>query len=300
MRMPPFARSIIALLLIGSAGSVVVSSMAQTTDADEFKIRFLDDLLLQDVPDRDPYEERIETERHDFTQSTKTIGRHVAQIESGYVYFYKDQDGEVEQAHAVPELLLRLGLTDDIEFRLRWNYVWKSRDDADDIDGGQDLRWGFKLQVTEQEGCIPETALDLRFTAPVGAQVWTTARVEYGFDYIYGWKLGEIWSINGSTGYWNNGLGDFSLLPEEPQGENFGVWSQSFVLGVELTERTTMFNEAFVLSSNGLPSNFTIAVYNIGVDYYFTNNFVGDIRVGKGLTDETDDFFVGIGGGYRF
>ena len=263
-------------------------------------IRFLDDLFFQDVPDRNPYEERIETERHDFTQSAKTVGRHVAQIESGYIYFYKDENGEIEQAHATPEILLRLGLSDDIEFRLRWNYVWKFRDEDDDLYGGQDLRWGFKLQVTEQEGLLPESAVDLRFTAPVGAEVWTTGRVEYGFDYIYGWEFAEFWSIYGSTGYWNNGLGDFSLLPEEPQGENFGVWSQSVALGVELTERSTMFNEFFALSSNGLPDNFTLAAYNIGVDYYFTHNFVGDVRVGMGLTDDTDDFFFGVGGGYRF
>ena len=38
----------------------------------------------------------------------------------------------------------------------------------------------------------------------------------------------------------------------------------------------------------------------MGVDYYVTDDFVLDVRVGKGLTNDSDDFFTGIGGGYRF
>ena len=45
--------------------------------AEEPFLRFLDDFHCSDCPnlERDPYEERIETERHDFTQSTITVGR---------------------------------------------------------------------------------------------------------------------------------------------------------------------------------------------------------------------------------
>ena len=39
---------------------------------------------------------------------------------------------------------------------------------------------------------------------------------------------------------------------------------------------------------------------NVGVDYYVTNNFVLDVRAGIGLSDDADDFFSGVGGGYRF
>ena len=58
----------------------------------EPRIKFLDDLFsgLRDPTYRDPHEERIETERHDSTQSTKTVGRGVTQLEAGYNYFYKD------------------------------------------------------------------------------------------------------------------------------------------------------------------------------------------------------------------
>ncbi len=88
------------------------------------QLKFLDDLgrIGSPCPQRDPYDERIETERHDFTQSTKTVGRGVVQVESGYSYFYKDADNEIEGSHTTPEMLVRFGLSDNIEFRLRYSY----------------------------------------------------------------------------------------------------------------------------------------------------------------------------------
>jgi hypothetical protein len=268
---------------------------------DEPRIKFLDDLLggFREAS-RDPYEERIETERHDFTQSTKTVGRGVAQLEAGYTYFYNDEDDEIEQSHATPEMLLRLGLSDDIEFRLRWNYTWRFIDEANNADSAQDLNWSFKLGLTDQECWTPESALQIRGTAPTGGSDWTTGRVEFGLDYIYGWELSERLTLYGSTGFGTNGLGDFSLLPEEPASDHFIVWSQSVALGADLTERTTMYAEYFGLFSHALADEFSINVFNVGVDYYVTDDFVVDVRAGVGLSPDADDFFSGIGGGYRF
>jgi len=52
---------------------------------EEPRLKFLNDLAhpCRPVSSLDPYEERIETERHDFTQSTTTVGRGVFQLESG-------------------------------------------------------------------------------------------------------------------------------------------------------------------------------------------------------------------------
>ena len=115
-------------------------------------IKFLDDLACfpRGRCDRDPYEERIETERHDFTQSTKTVGRGVVQFEAGYAYFYKDAHDEIEHSHTTPEGLLRLGLSDDIEFRLRWTYDWRFIDVEDNLDSAADLIWSLKLGMTDE------------------------------------------------------------------------------------------------------------------------------------------------------
>ncbi len=264
-------------------------------------LRFIDDLLRPFDASReaDPFAERIETDRHDFTQSTKTVGRGVIQLETGYSYFYNDDDDEIEQTHTGPESMLRLGLTEDIEFRLRWNYAWRFIDEADNEDSAQDMIMTFKLGMTAEDHLIPESALEIRGTAPTGGAAWSTTRVEFGLDYIYAWKLAEGWELYGSSGFATSGLDDFSLLPEEPDTDHFIVWSQSAALGVELTERTTLYVEWFGLFSYALEDDFGIGVGNLGVDYYVTDDFVVDFRIGIGLTGEADDFFSGIGGGFR-
>jgi len=297
-------RHLILVVLVSMGLSIsgnVEHCAGQEPDAGP-RLKFWDDLFgsRNHSSENETCRERIETERHDFTQSTKTVGRGVAQIEAGYSYFYKDEDDEIENSHTTPEMLLRLGLTEDIEFRLRWNYAWRFIDDGESLDSGEDMRLSLKLGMTDQECCLPESALEIRATAPTGGGDWSTSRVEFGLDYIYGWKIAEKVELYGSTGFATDGLGDFSLLPDEPAADWFMMWSQSVALGIELTERLTFYSEYFGLFSNALADDFSINIYNIGVDFYVNDDFVLDFRAGVGLSPDSDDFFTGIGGGYRF
>lgn len=265
-------------------------------------LEFWDDLFKPAWEQRDPWEERIETDRHDFTQSAVTVGRHVVQVEAGYTYFYNEVEEGTESAHATPEMLLRIGLTEDIEFRLRWNYAWQFIDEEPDRDGAEDMRLAFKLQMTRQTcgGFLPTSALELRCSVPTGGEAYTTGRVEGGVDYIYQWELDEGLTIAGSSGFVSNGYGDFGLVPEEPAEEDFHALSQSVALGFELTESNTMYAEWYTILSTGLEDEFVISVFNVGIDHYVTDNFVLDVRVGIGLSEDADNFFFGVGGGRRF
>lgn len=305
MRTRQFGWGILAILLL--SGPFGVS--AQERGGQEYgdsgwqpRLKFLDDLwyLGHTHSDRDPFEERIETDRHDFTQSTTTVGRGVAQVEAGYTYFYSDREQEIEQAHTTPEMLVRLGLSDDIEFRLRWTYAWLSVDEGHQADAAEDLRWGFKLRATDQDGWIPGSALEIRCTVPTGGREFSTEQVEAGLDYIYGWEIVEGCGLYGSTGFGTQAWGDFGLVPEEPASDRFIVWTQSVALGTEITDRITVYQEFYGIFSYGLEDDYADAYFNVGVDFYVTNNLVLDLRSGVGLTPDADDFFSGIGGGYRF
>ena len=288
-------------LLTAVLSLLVASAFGPDARGAEPFLKFWDDLhIFSYESTRNPYRERIETERHDFTQSTDTVGQGVLQVESGYSYFYKDHEQEIENSHSTPETMLRLGLTDDIEFRVRFTYDWRFIDIAEDLSGSQDMIWSFKLRMTDQNGWIPESAMELRATAPTGGSDWSLGSVVGGFDYIYGWELYEGWELYGSTGCLVDGLGDLSLLPEDPTGDQFVVWTQSVALGIEISEYVTFYSEWFGLFSHALEDSFIISIYNVGVDFYLTHNLVLDVRAGVGLTVDSDDFFTGIGGGYRF
>jgi hypothetical protein len=275
---------------------------AAGTDAYGQLFEFCDDSSKPWCAQRNPWEERIETERHDFTQSAVTVGRGVLQLESGYSFFYFDSGEEVETSHTFPEMMLRVGLSEDIEFRVRWNHVWQFIDEAPDRIGAEDLRYSLKFQMTRQHCCggMPTSALELRGTAPTGGEAFTTEQAEFGLDYIYQWELAEGVTVAGSTGYGTNGFGDFGLVPEEPTQEHFNALSQSAVIGLELTEANTMYAEWYGIFSGGLDDEFVISVFNVGIDHYVTDNLVLDWRAGVGLSDDSDDFFTGVGGGYRF
>jgi hypothetical protein len=265
-------------------------------------LEFLDDFSQRWDQQREPLEERIETERHDFTQSATTVGRGVIQVESGYTYFYKETPEETESNHTLPELLLRIGLTEDIEARLRWNHAWVFVRDEEDRIGSEDLRYSLKLQMTREHehNLLPTSALEIRGSAPTGGDEFTTGEVEISLDYIFQWTLVEGVTLAGSTGWGTDGFGDFGLVPDAARRESYDAYSVSAVLGGELGERNTAYAEWFGIFSDGLAEEFSISVFNVGIDHYINRDFVVDFRVGVGLSADSDDFFSGIGGGYRF
>lgn len=243
---------------------------------------------------------RIETERHDFTQSTETVGRGVVQIESGYSFFLKSDEGETEQSHTAPESMLRLGLAEDVEFRLRYNAAWLFGE-TENRQGSEDLRFSFKGRLNDQLGWLPEGAVELRFSTPSGGRDWSTSKVESGIDYIYGWQLREGIELYGSTGVMQNALGDFAFRPTDPASEEFVVYTQSLAVGIETTEDSTLYVEFFGLFTDGFEDEEESPVFfNLGFDYFLSDDFVIDFRAGNGLNDDADDFFCGIGGGVRF
>jgi hypothetical protein len=305
MRNNGFLVLVLIIGLLSGPPTVAAQELCSDVNDDpiwEPRLKFLDDLwcLGRTRSYRNPYEERIETDRHDFTQSPTTVGCGVTQLEAGYTFFYNDREEEIERAHTTPEMLVRLGLTDDIEFRLRWTYARVLVDEDDDKEAAEDLRWGFKLRATDQDGWIPGSALELRFTVPTGGRAFSTQQVEFGLEYIYGWEIVEGWELSGSTGFGTQAWGDFGLVPEEPASDRFIAWTQSVALGTEITERVTVYHEFFGIFSHGLEDDYAEVYFNIGVDFYVTNNLVFDVRTGVGLTPDADDFFGGIGGGYRF
>ena len=99
--MPNQIQMCLLVLLFGLLSGYPTASYGQMFE-------FCDDFTKCGCCQHNPWEERIETERHDFTQSAVTVGCGVFQLEGGYSYFYKDAEGEIEGSHTGPEMLLSL------------------------------------------------------------------------------------------------------------------------------------------------------------------------------------------------
>ena len=252
-------------------------------------------------PETEPEEERerIETERHDFTQSTTVVGRGVAQVEFGYSFFQLSNEEEVEDSHTTPELMIRIGLTDKLEFRIRYNEVWQFGEE--DFSGSEDLQLNFKIRTSDQLNWRPESALEVGIGVPTGGVAFSTDEVEFGLDYIYGWKLNSRMEFYGSSGFSTNALGEFAFRPLVPADEEFMLYTQSFAIGTELTPRCTAYSEFFGLFTDGFEDDEERPVFfNVGLDYYLSDNMILDVRAGTGVNNDADDLFFGLGGAFRF
>lgn len=281
-----FPRPVVYAVLMASACCQLPTELP----ADE-----VDFLLLRRGPQENPYDQPLVTDRPDFTEASSTVGRGVVQLETGYTYIYHDDAaaGEITQSHVLPELLFRIGVADPIELRIGWTYAWEEVDAAGSSfssEGGTDLYLGLKLALFEQNRWRPEQAIIIESTSPTGAEQFSTHQTEFGLNYLYSWELPNEWSLAGSTGFGtDNDVGNHCL-----------IWHQSVALGIPLTERIGTYIEYFGLYSYGSADETREHYLSGGFTWLVNYNVQFDFRAGKGLSDDSDDFFTGIGGAFRF
>jgi len=243
-------------------------------------------------PDLD---EPLVTDRPDFTESSVTVGRGVAQIEFGYTYTYNNDAGESIRSQSFGEPLLRYGIFAEwLEFRIGLSPV-EGRTTAAGISnstgGTEDLYTGFKIALTPQEGILPEMALIPQMNLPTGSDAFTSDSVEPGVNWIYSWEINDLISTAGST------QGNRRI---DETGEAYLEMIQSWAVAFGLTDDVGAYTEWFGVVPSGADIARTEHYFNGGFTYLISNNMQFDIRAGTGLNDAADDYFIGTGLSIRF
>jgi hypothetical protein len=237
-------------------------------------------------------EDRLASDRPDFTEASSTVGRGRVQLESGYTFFGDKRNGVRTATHSYPEALFRIGMFADW-FELRIGQTFFSQRVNDNgvrtrDSGASDLYLGCKLALTLQKGIMPETAIILQGTVPSGADVFTGNRVLYGFNYLFGWDITEFITLGGS----------FQLNKfVDDNNQSYALFAQSLTVGYKLTENLNAYTEWFAFYPTGATNSDGGAqhYYDGGFQYFVTNNFALDIRIGVGLSRSAEDFFTGAG-----
>ena len=230
-------------------------------------------------------------DRPDFTESSTTVGLGVKQLEMGYTYTY-DNDGTTRtKSHSYPETLWRIGMYAEwLELRIAYNYgdVYETTGAVETVtSGGEDLYLGIKIALTPQDGVLPETALVLQSTVPSGDDVFSAGDALPGFNYIYSWALDDDWSLAGQT-QWNRAV-------DGQTGDAYSEFSQSIAIGKGFTDKLGGYYEWYCLIPDGADTEPVEHNMNGGITYLVHNNLQLDFRVGFGLNDKSDDYFVGTG-----
>lgn len=241
-------------------------------------------------------EEEIETDRDSFTPATTLVGRRRWVIESAYSFV---DNRRVPETHSFPELIMRYGMGDWLELRLGTNYEVGgagnpiSANIADDLLDEAELEeeatvsYGLKAALTNQNGYIPQSAFIVQaFTPTSGAKSDTHPALTY----VAGWTLPSGW-------VWDSALRYSSGSAEE---DRFNVWCPSTVIKIPLGDRWKAHVEYFGIFSEGRERETTQHFISPGAHYLITSDWEVGARFGWGLNDQSPNFFINIGGGYRF
>ena len=243
-------------------------------------------------PDLD---EPLVTDRPDFTESSVTVGRRVAQLEMGYTYIFDDDGTDQTIGHAYPQMLLRYGVFAEwLELRVFWNYA------NEEVTGGAPSRASgsdylglcLKIALTPQECWLPEMALIPQMTVPTGSRAFTTNEVMPGVIWIYSWEINDWLSTAGSS--------QMNRAQDEVTLDTYHEFAQSWTFAYSLSDKLGAYTEWFALIPTGADTARPEHFFNGGFTYLISNDIQFDIEAGVGLNDAAADYFLGTGLSIRF
>jgi hypothetical protein len=251
----------------------------------------------QGPSDAEPKSEQpLASDRPDFTEASSTVGAGLTQIEVGYT-FIQDRGGDTEtQIHSFPEALFRIGMYADwFEWRIAYNHgaqgVTVGGAPFTSDTGAEDLYLGIKLQLTEQDGVLPEMAILPQMTLPVGHEAFTGEEVLAGVNWLYGWDVTDFIATGGSSQI---------NKATDADGSSYYEIAQSWTICYTFTEHWGGYTEFFALFPSGASTELPEYYFDGGFTFPITNNLQFDVRAGIGLNEPADDYFVGTGMAVRF
>lgn len=239
--------------------------------------------------------QELDTDRDAFTPATTTAKLGTVLTEASYVWI--DNRG-FPATNSFPELLVRLGAREWLEWRLGFNYEQDSggsvvaavevgEPPTGDAGGEEaNVLYGCKVRLTEQDGWIPRSAAIVEAFTPVAGDIWGT---EPAVTYACGWALHEAWRFDTAIRY---------ARAETTEGW-FNRWMPSAVLRIPITERWEIHAEWFGSWSQGLEDDTVQPFAGPGTHVMLTPTLELGCRMGWGLTHDAAGYFVDAGIGWR-
>lgn len=274
-------------------------------------------LLNIPVEDEWDFYNLINTDRPDFTDATYTVGRGVTIIENGYTFRQiNDHEGNNRQSRrSLPESLVRYGVTDEFELRLKWNgYAMSNIHDLDtglrtQVFGGDDLYLGIKYELFQQNAWRPMLTMLTGTTVPVGTNGVSSNALQPFINFVPGWGIRRWLYLKMSFGLdWQKvsqseliGGGSVPIATSVLTfRDNIHVYHGSVSLLFQASKRVGGFVEMFTLATASGADNRPTTYVDTGLFIYATTNVQFDVRIGKRVSERVDEFFTGGGLSLRF
>jgi hypothetical protein len=270
-----------------------------------------------DVPDEWDFYNLVNTDRPDFTDATYSVGEGVTIIETGYTFrrAFDHATDTVQSRRSLPEALVRYGLTNEFEVRLKWNgYVMSDLHDRStgihqQLFGGDDLITSIKYEVWQQNGALPMLTFLTGSTLPTGTNGISSNQTQPFANFVAGWGFRRWLYLKLSTGidWQKTSVSTLFGGGSEPTGpivvflrDNINVYHFSASLLYQALPRVGGFAELFGFAQTGGADNRGAVYFDTGLFLYATTNVQFDVRYGLRLSDRVDELFAGAGYSVRY
>ncbi|WDI43312.1 transporter [Bremerella sp. P1] len=220
-----------------------------------------------------------------WTQKVVRMARGRVQIEGGYSYL-RGPNGFGSQ-HAVPDMLLRMGLSDRLELRLGWPGVVFN-------DGGStntlDPTIGVVYDLWGQDGYRPLTAVHVALPVSMEGNPFALNSFQPLTEVMYSWQVSPWAAVTGRTG--------FALF--DVFGDDYTQIQQSLSYDVVLTDRVGAFVSWEMLADIGSQDDTSQHMLGGGLSYLLSDRWAISWRSAFGVNEAAPDFLNDIRLAYRF
>jgi hypothetical protein len=245
-----------------------------------------------DSSDESPFSQPLSADRPGFGDSPTTVGCGVYQLELGYQYTFDHQHNTSTVDHSYPQALLRIGtIANWFEARISWSMEQETDRvfgvSSETNVGSDDMNVGFKIALTDQDGCRPQMGIVADMFVPTGTAAFTAGEVLPEIEWIYQWSLTKKLSITGND--------FFSRELDGVTNQPYLEFSQAFTGNYQFTEPLGGYVEWNIATPDGADTDHTLQVFQGGFTLLVGNNVQLDAEAGVGLNEATPDYFVGTG-----
>jgi len=239
----------------------------------------------------------ISTDRPDFVESSEALDPGRVQIETGFQSERDAARGTRIRTRTTPTLL-RVGLSDTLEFRIETDGLTLERTRDSTLGASSDRGWsdlGIGLKWHAQDGSeesgTPGMAWLLHVDADTGSSAFRGQGLRPSLRFVAEWDLAHDTSVGVMPGI---------ALDRNADGKRFvsaifavtasTAWSPAWATFVELAARQ------IASKANGG----SVVTFDAGATYLVNDSLKLDVSMARGLTHDSPDFAWGVGASVRF
>ncbi len=231
--------------------------------------------------------EALETDRPDITESSSVVGAGLWQLESGVLFQSDRMDPVTAHDTSLPNVLMRIGVSSRMELRIGGEgFLAESLSTPGSglATGGSDLELGLKYKFVDQSRAGIDVSVIPLVSIATGSDSFSSGGLDPTVKFVVARDLPRGFGIGGNV--------IVASITEDSR--RFTQTSVRASLGHDLGAGWGGFWELYGASALSRDGG-RAWLFDTGVTHSFGKDVQIDVSVGRGLTTDAPDWFLGAG-----